>query len=110
MATTAPDPPDAETETSPARLVDDPQDWQNRVSPAKAAPHDWQKLIFPPQDCSGFRLQAGICLHRAEFANQLCANCELTGNSFFSVELTMLINSFQSVFRAKLDPHPPPFA
>jgi len=109
-ARTAPDPPDAGGEASSARLVDDPQDWQKRVSPAKAAPHDAQKLIFPSSELLGVRLQAGMCLQPTESANQLCANCGLTVNSFFFMELGWSINSFQSAFRAKLDPHPPPVA
>jgi hypothetical protein len=45
MATTAPEPSDADAETAPIEVVGDPQDWQKRVSAAKVVPHDGQKLI-----------------------------------------------------------------
>jgi len=44
-ATTAPELADADTEAVPVEVVGDPQDWQKRVSSARAVPHDGQKLI-----------------------------------------------------------------
>ena len=81
--------------TSDLNSAGAPHDWQNRVSAAKTAPQEWQALIA---SSSGSKLAdvctTGICYHPEEFANQLCANCELTANPLFSLGFRGLINSF----------------
>jgi len=92
-------------------------EWYERTTPRFLPEHLLRLLrmigrssFFLPGTARGSGCKQEFACTRQNSQTNLGANCALTTNSFRSNDLKSLINSFQSVFRAKLDPHPPPGA